>query len=81
MFRDRINLRLQKGGFCQTPSNPPVYGPGVCMLILYMHVCILMDGHARSSDHNNIHNSQVNMTFVLVEVAFWLLPFTVITIH
>ena len=27
MFRDKINLRLQKGGFCRTPSNPPVYGP------------------------------------------------------
>ena len=33
MFRDKINLRLQKGGFCRTPLETPVYGPGVCVYV------------------------------------------------
>ena len=27
MFRDKINLRLQKGGSVEPPRTPPVYGP------------------------------------------------------
>ena len=27
MFRDKINLDYKNREFCQTPSNPPAYGP------------------------------------------------------
>ena len=58
MFRDKINSRLQKGGFCRTPSNPPAYGPvktgkiyviyhdyytNIHVLIFYLIDCIVIN--------------------------------------
>ena len=56
MFRDKINLRLQKG-VLQNPLEPPVYGPDKSILWLVLYIIVFHTHKYTVKLHNMVQTS------------------------